>query len=100
MATINDEPGGINGWSLDTLFWTHMTSHRECFVNFDDSRKTKIIFIDNTTIPSEGLGDVLIKGNQGNQVVITSVFYTSNMKSNLLSIVNCLIMGLAPPCQQ
>lgn len=66
MATSNDKLGSIYGWYLDICYLNYMTSHREWLDNFDDSRNTKIRFTDNKTIPSERVGDVLIKGKEGN----------------------------------
>ncbi|CAJ2637591.1 unnamed protein product [Trifolium pratense] len=86
MATTNDDLDKQEGWNLDTCCSNHMTGHKDWLVNYDSSRKSTIRFADSRTIKSEGNGDVLIKGKNGDQALITGVLYVPNMQSNLLSM--------------
>ncbi|CAJ2665556.1 unnamed protein product [Trifolium pratense] len=86
MATTNDDLDKQEGWYLDTCCSNHMTGHRDWLVNYDSSRNSTIRFADSRTIKSEGIGDVLIKGKNGDQALITGVLYVPNMQSNLLSM--------------
>jgi hypothetical protein len=52
------------------------------------------MFADSRTIQSEGIGDVLIKGKNGNQALITGVLYLPDMKSNILSMGQLVEKGL------
>ncbi|GAU27372.1 hypothetical protein TSUD_55260 [Trifolium subterraneum] len=83
MPTTEDEFGKQEGRYLDTCCSNHMTSNKEWLVNYDSSKKSTIRFADSRTVKSEGIGDMLIKGKDGNQVLITGVMY---MPSNILSI--------------
>ncbi|MCI38040.1 retrovirus-related pol polyprotein from transposon TNT 1-94, partial [Trifolium medium] len=86
MATTNDELGKQEDWYLDTGCSNHMTGNKEWLVNYDSSRKSTIRFADSRTIKLEGIGDVLIKGKNSNQTLITGVLYVPNMQYNLLSM--------------
>ncbi|GAU12912.1 hypothetical protein TSUD_73980 [Trifolium subterraneum] len=86
MPTTEDEFGKQEGWYLDTCCSNHMTSNKEWLVNYDSSKKSTIRFADSRTVKSEGIGDMLIKGKDGNQVLITGVMYVPDVPSNILSI--------------
>jgi hypothetical protein len=43
-----------------------MSGRKNWLVNYDPSRQSTIRFADSRTIKSEGVGDVLIKGKNGN----------------------------------
>ncbi|MEX5585714.1 hypothetical protein ABFV49_27860, partial [Pseudomonas lurida] len=43
-------------------------------------------FANDSALAAEGVGDVLIKRNDGKQSLISNVLYITGMKSNLLSI--------------
>lgn len=94
METTNDELVSINKWYFDTGCSNHMTSHQECLVNFDHSRKKKIIFADNTTISSKWFGDFFIKCEKGNHTFITRIFQAWQV--TWWAWFNCFIKGL--PC--
>ncbi|GAU39117.1 hypothetical protein TSUD_22950 [Trifolium subterraneum] len=93
MPTTKDEFGKQQGWYLDTCCSNHMTSNKEWLVNYDSSKKSKIRFVDSRTVKSEGSGDMLIKGKDGNQVLITSVMYVPDVPSNILSIEQLVEKG-------
>ncbi|GAU47317.1 hypothetical protein TSUD_377910 [Trifolium subterraneum] len=81
-----DEFGKQEGWYLDTCCSNHMTSNKEWLVDYDSSKKSTIQFADSRTVKSEGIGDMLIKGKDGNQVLITGVMYVLDVPSNILNI--------------
>ncbi|GAU17239.1 hypothetical protein TSUD_324430 [Trifolium subterraneum] len=93
MPTTKDEFGKQEGWYLDTCCSNHMTSNKEWLVNYDSSKKSTIRFADSRTVKSEGIGDMLIKGNDGNQVLITGVMYVPDVPSNILSIEQLVKKG-------
>ncbi|XP_019430095.1 PREDICTED: uncharacterized protein LOC109337549 [Lupinus angustifolius] len=45
-------------WYLDSGCSNHMTSHKEWLADFNPSRKSKVRFVDNSTLKVEGTGDV------------------------------------------
>ncbi|GAU36107.1 hypothetical protein TSUD_277180 [Trifolium subterraneum] len=93
MPTTEDEFGKQEGWYLDTCCSNHMTSNKEWLVNYDSSKKSTIRFADSRIVKSEGIGDMLIKGNDGNQVLITGVMYVPDVPSNILSIEQLVKKG-------
>ncbi|GAU13417.1 hypothetical protein TSUD_127130 [Trifolium subterraneum] len=93
MPTRKDEFGKQEGWYLDTCCSNHMTSNKEWLVNYDSSKKSTIRFADSRTVKSEGIGDMLIKGKDGNQVLITGVMYVPNVPSNILRIEQLVKKG-------
>ncbi|GAU12596.1 hypothetical protein TSUD_132060 [Trifolium subterraneum] len=93
MPTTEDEFGKQEGWYLDTCCSNHMTSNKEWLVNYDSSKKSTIQFADSRTVKSEGIGDMLIKGKDGNQVLITGVMYVPDLPSNILSIEQLVEKG-------
>ncbi|GAU20399.1 hypothetical protein TSUD_12170 [Trifolium subterraneum] len=93
MPTTEDEFGKQEGWYLDTCCSNHMTSNKEWLVNYDPSKKSTIRFADSRTVKSEGIGDMLIKGKDGNQVLITGVMYVPDVPSNILSIEQLVEKG-------
>ncbi|GAU25734.1 hypothetical protein TSUD_216650 [Trifolium subterraneum] len=93
MPTTKDEFGKQEGWYLDTCCSNHMTSNKEWLVNYDSSKKSTIRFADSRTVKSEGIGDMLIKGKDGNQGLITGVMYVPDVPSNILSIEQLVEKG-------
>ncbi|GAU29140.1 hypothetical protein TSUD_59070 [Trifolium subterraneum] len=73
MPTTKDEFGKQEGWYLDTCCSNLMTSNKEWLVDYDSSKKSTIRFADSRIVKSEDIGDMLIKGKDGNQVLIIGV---------------------------
>ncbi|CAJ2628653.1 unnamed protein product [Trifolium pratense] len=78
--------GEEEGWYLDTGCSNHVTSNKKWLINYDSSKKSTIRFADSRTVKSEGIGDMLIKGKNGNQALITGVMYVPNVHTNVLNI--------------
>ncbi|GAU38671.1 hypothetical protein TSUD_292530 [Trifolium subterraneum] len=93
MTITNEDYDKKESWYLDISCSNHMNGHKDWLVNYDASRKSNIRFADSRTIKSEGVGDVLIQGKNGNQALITGVLYVSNMQSNLLSMRHLVEKG-------
>lgn len=58
MVATNSEPGTSETWYLDFGCSNHMTSHKEWLVDLDESKKSKVRFSDNRSVPAEGIGDL------------------------------------------
>ncbi|GAU43866.1 hypothetical protein TSUD_179610 [Trifolium subterraneum] len=93
MPTTKDEFGKQEGWYLDTCCSNHMSSNKKWLINYDSSKKSTIRFADSITVKSEGIGDMLIKGKDGNQVLITGVMDVPDVPSNILSIEQLVEKG-------
>ncbi|WVZ24094.1 hypothetical protein V8G54_002638 [Vigna mungo] len=73
-------------WYLDSGCSNHMTCNREWLVNFDDTKKSKVKFADDSTLKVEGMGDVVINRRSGSKAIISNVLFVPEMKYNLLSL--------------
>ncbi|WVY96775.1 hypothetical protein V8G54_028926 [Vigna mungo] len=58
----------------------------EWLVNFDDTKKSKVKFADDSALMVEGMSDVIINRKNGSQAIISSMLFVLDMKCNLLSI--------------
>ncbi|MCI61838.1 retrovirus-related pol polyprotein, partial [Trifolium medium] len=63
-----------------------MTAHREWLTSFDDSKKTSIKLADSRCLAAEGIGNIVIRGNDQKRVIIEDVLYVPDMNCNLMSI--------------
>ncbi|XP_019431231.1 PREDICTED: uncharacterized protein LOC109338443 [Lupinus angustifolius] len=57
VTTKGDQQSSSINWYLDTRCSNHMTGHKEWFVSFDDSVKTKVRFADDSDIRGNWQGD-------------------------------------------
>ncbi|GAU22886.1 hypothetical protein TSUD_376970 [Trifolium subterraneum] len=90
MATTKMSEDKENVWYLDTRCSNHMTGNKDWFINLDESITRGIRFADNSQVNSAGIGSILVKRKDGQEVVITDVLYVPSMKSNLISICQLL----------
>ncbi|XP_014511744.1 uncharacterized protein LOC106770448 [Vigna radiata var. radiata] len=72
-------------WYLDSNCSTHMTGRKDWFVRMQGVEHGKIIFADNSSLEAEGSGRVVLRGEDGREVVIEEVLYVPGLKTNLLS---------------
>lgn len=86
MVTPNFDLGNFETWYLDSGCSNYMTIHREWLIDFDGTKKSKVRFADNITMPVEGMGNVIIKRKNGKFAMISGVLYVPNMKNNLLNV--------------
>lgn len=59
----------------------------------DKSVKSKARFADESSVPVEGVGRILIQQKNGKHLFIHDVFYVPSMKNNLLSMGQLLEKG-------
>lgn len=67
-----------------------MTSYRYWLLEFDDSFKSKVKFVNNNTILAEGKCKVMMKRRKMEPVYVIDVLYVPSMKNNLLSLCQLL----------
>lgn len=63
-----------------------MTCYKAWLTNFDDSRKSKVMLTDSTSLETEGAGNMIIKRINGKPTIIEDMLYVYDMKWNLLSV--------------
>ncbi|XP_073225527.1 uncharacterized protein [Cicer arietinum] len=86
MVTVQDGVQGRNEWYLDSGCSTHMTGRKDWFVKINQATRSRVKFADDTTLATDGVGDVLIMRRDGGHSLIKDVLYIPGIKCNLLSI--------------
>ncbi|XP_027911624.1 uncharacterized protein LOC114170345 [Vigna unguiculata] len=95
MVTTSEEDFGRENWFLDTRCSNHMTGHKEWLSNIDTSRSNKIKLADDNMIRAEGVGNVVIKKDGKETMVIEDVLYVPGIKYNLLSVGQLVQKGFS-----
>jgi len=95
MVTTSEEDFGRENWFLDTGCSNHMTGHKEWLSNIDTSRSNKIKLADDNMIRAEGVGNVVIKKDGKETMVIEDVLYVPGIKYNLLSVGQLVQKGFS-----
>jgi len=72
-----------------------MTGHGEWMSNIETSKSSKIILADDNVIDAAGIGDVVIRKDGKEIIVIENVFYVPGMKCNLLSVGQLVQKGFS-----
>lgn len=72
-----------------------MTDNKEWLEDLDSSVKSKVRFADNSTISTEGMGNVIIERKNCKPVVIHDVLYVPSFQSSLLSLQQLLEKGFS-----
>lgn len=65
MVTTPIDESNTNFWYLDTGCSNHMTGRRDWFVDLDENVKSKVRFADDSVVPVEGVGRILIQQKNG-----------------------------------
>lgn len=73
MVTSKEDESGANVWYLDTGCLTHMSGHKDWFVQHDELVKSKVKFAYDSTLEAGGMGKVLIQ----KKVAILPIFLMS-----------------------
>lgn len=63
--------------------------------NIETSKSSKIILADDNVIDAAGIGDVVIRKDGKEIIVIENVFYVPGMKCNLLSVGQLVQKGFS-----
>ncbi|GAU30874.1 hypothetical protein TSUD_15600 [Trifolium subterraneum] len=95
MVTTNTAVDQSTLWYLDTGCSNHMTGHIDWLLELDESFKSTVKFADNSIIPIEGKGKVMVTRKNGNRTFVTDVLYVPTMKHNLLSLGQLIEKGFA-----
>lgn len=82
-----------NTWYLDSGCSSHMSGHKEWFVDLDEERKSSVRFADNSIITADGVGKILVKKKNGRKAYIPEVLYVPSVKHNLISLGQLLEKG-------
>ena len=83
-ALSSQEPRDV--WYVDSGCSNHMTKNKSCFVQLDETIKSKVTLGDGNVQTIEGKGTIAVKTQNGSQKYIHDVFYVSGLTQNLLSV--------------
>lgn len=72
-TTTNSSPSLIKSWYLDSWCSNHMTCNKEWLVRLDESKKSMVRFLDDSTLQVEGMGNVVIRRKDGSHAIIEDV---------------------------
>ncbi|XP_047169380.1 uncharacterized protein LOC124837932 [Vigna umbellata] len=95
MVTTSVESSSSHAdlWFLDSGCSNHMTCHQEWLINFDAMKKSKVKFVDDSTLKVEGMGNVVIRRKNSSHAMITGVLLVPDMKCNLLTVGQLIQRG-------
>jgi hypothetical protein len=80
-------------WYLDSGCSNHMTGNIELFSSLDESVQTKVTLGTYIQVTVLGKGSINILTRQGEQKVMSDVYYVSGLKHNLMSTGKLLQKG-------
>eukprot|EP00253_Pinus_taeda_P019347 PITA_19347 len=80
-------------WFLDSGCSNHMTGNIAMFANLDENVKSEVTPRTDSKIAVKGKGRVSIRARNGEQMIVTEVYYVPDLKCNLLSIGQLIDKG-------
>lgn len=86
MACHKEEKMHGSMWYLDTGYSNHMCGDKSLFSDLDESFRSTIKFVDNSTVSIIGKGNVKIYTKDNTEHCIGNVYFALDLKTNLLSV--------------
>lgn len=80
------EPVSNETWYLDNGASNHMTGNLLAFYVIDNNVGGKVKFGDGSTVVIEGRGSIILSCKNGEQRILTDVYYIPMLKNNMLSL--------------
>ncbi|XP_058783588.1 uncharacterized protein LOC131658297 [Vicia villosa] len=93
MISVRDGVQGSDEWYLESGCLTHMTGRKDLFAKINQVAKSRVKFVDDSTLAVEGVGDVLVEKKNDGHFMIKYVFYILVIKCNILSVGQFLENG-------
>ena len=63
-----------------------MTGQNAWLVDFDESKKSKIKLVDNSSLQTESTGNIVFQMSNGGKAMVKYVLYVPGIKCNMLSV--------------
>src|ERR1043165_5730093 len=82
----HSEDNGNEIWYLDNGASNHMTGRRSYFTELDEKIAGSVKFRDGSCVNIKGKGSILLECNNGEQRLVTEVYYIPTLQSNILSL--------------
>ena len=73
-------------WYLDNRASNHMTGDREKFKELVEKFLGNVKLCDRSTVSIQGKGSILFQCKNGDQCLLTKVYYIPSLKSNIISL--------------
>ena len=73
-------------WYLDSGASNHMTGDQTKFKELDEKLIRNVKFGDGSIVPIESKGFILFQCKNGDQCLLTKVYYIPSLKSNIISL--------------
>ncbi|XP_027927498.1 uncharacterized protein LOC114184388 [Vigna unguiculata] len=73
-------------WYLDSGCSSHMIGRKDWFVKMEEATHGKIRFADNSSLTAQGTGRVVLRDEDGKEVVLEDLLFVPGLKTNLLSL--------------
>lgn len=80
MVTTVEGNSLVKAWYLGIGCSNHMIGHKDFLVDLDTSRKTKIKLVDSRTLVAKGVGNIVVKKNDGETTIIENILFVPRMK--------------------
>ncbi|KAK1423983.1 hypothetical protein QVD17_19294 [Tagetes erecta] len=87
------EPQEKDIWYLDNGASNHMTGNRAYFAELNERISGRVKFGDNSCVDIKGKGSIIFEGRNGEQKLLTDIYYIPDLKSNLLSLGQATELG-------
>ncbi|KAD4584276.1 hypothetical protein E3N88_21877 [Mikania micrantha] len=81
-----EDKSDADTWYLDNGASNHMTGNKEYLCELDEKTARKVKFGDGSAVEIKGKGSVLFQGRQGDQRLVTNVYYIPALCNNILSL--------------
>ncbi|XP_057425887.1 uncharacterized protein LOC130719274 [Lotus japonicus] len=92
-SVVSTHKNDDSTWYLDSGCSSHMTSHKDWFVDLDENRTSSVKFADNSMSTATGKGRVLIRKKNGKQTLIHDLLFVPSVKHNLISLRQLIEKG-------
>ncbi|XP_050876061.1 uncharacterized protein LOC127079729 [Lathyrus oleraceus] len=97
LLMVSESNGGylVDWWYMDIGFSNNLTGNKKWIIDFDSRKRTKIIYVDDKYLNTEGMGNLKVRVKHGKTVLIKDVWYVPSMKSNLMSVRQLIEKGFS-----
>ncbi|KAK1419880.1 hypothetical protein QVD17_29300 [Tagetes erecta] len=83
---FQSEPKDKNVWYLDNGASNHMTGNRMFFSELNERITGKVKFGDDSCVDIHGKGSILFEGKNGEQRLMTNVYFIPELRNNIISL--------------